>query len=94
MKLATIVKWSFITAFIIIIIGAYMKIIHSETAEYFLAIGLLANLLFIISAIFEVIKSDQISNSGRIRWIIAFILFGSLAGMFYFLIERKRMAVK
>lgn len=94
MKLGTMVKWSFITSFIIIIIGAYMKITHSETAESFLAIGLLANLLFIVSAIFEVIKSDQISRNGKTRWIISFILFGSLAGMFYFFIERKRMAIK
>ncbi len=92
MKLGTIVKWSFIMCFIITFLGAYLKMTHSEGAETLLIIGIIATLIFIVSAIYEVRTSNRIANSEKTMWTIAFSFMGGLAGLVYFLIGRKRIA--
>jgi hypothetical protein len=92
MKLGTIVKWSFIVSFIITLIGAYLKITHSEGAETLLIIGITATLVFIVSAIYEVRTSNRIDNSEKTMWTIAFIFMSGLAGLIYFFIGRKKIA--
>ena len=92
MKLGTIVKTSFILSFIITIIGAYLKITHSEGAETLLIIGVIATLIFIVTAIYEVRTSKRIDNTEKTMWTIAFIFMSGLAGLIYFFIGRKRIA--
>jgi len=91
MKIGTMVKWSFIVSFIITLIGAYLKITHSEGAETLLIIGITATLVFIVSAIYEVRTSHQIDNSEKTMWTIAFIFMSGIAGLIYFFIGRKRI---
>ena len=92
MKLGTIVTWSFIASFIIPLIGAYLKITHSQSAEPLIIIGLIANLIFIVSAIFEVRTSKRIDNFEKTIWTIAFIFFWGISGLFYFFIGRRNVA--
>ena len=92
MKLGTIVKWSFIISFIITLIGVYLKITHSDGAETLLIIGIVATLVFIVSAIYEVRTSKRINNTEKTIWTIAFIFMSGLAGLIYFSIGRKRIA--
>ncbi len=92
MKLGTIVKWSFIVSFVIIFIGAYLKITHSEGGETYLILGIMAMLVFIVSAIYEVRSSNRIDNLEKTMWTIAFIFMSGLAGLIYFFIGRKRIA--
>ena len=92
MKLGTIVKWSFIVSLIITIIGGYLKITHSEGSDSFLIIGIIAMLVFIVSAIYEVRTSNRVDNTEKTMWTIAFIFMSGLAGLVYFLIGRKRIA--
>ncbi len=93
MKLGTIVKTSFIVSLLITLIGAYLKITHSEGAETLLIIGVIATLVFIVSAIYEVRTSTKIASSEKTMWTIAFIFFSGIAGLIYFFIGRKRIVV-
>lgn len=92
MKLGTIVKTSFIVSFIIMLIGAYLKMIHSEGAETLLILGIIAALVFIVTAIYEVRSSNKIGNTEKTMWTLAFIFFSGIAGLIYFFIGRKRIA--
>ncbi|MCY7292692.1 MAG: PLDc N-terminal domain-containing protein [Ferruginibacter sp.] len=92
MKSGTIVKTSFILSFILVLVGAYQKIIHSEGADTWLMIGLIASLVFIVTAIYEVLSSERIDRSEKTMWTIALIFFSSIAGLIYILIGRKRIA--
>ena len=91
MKLATIVKTSFIISFISTLIGAYFKIIHSEGGETLLMIGIIVGLIFIVSAIYEVRTSKKISNAEKTMWTIAFFFMSGITGLIYFFIGRKRI---
>lgn len=92
MKLGTIVKSSLLMCLIITLIGAYLKISHSEGAETLLIIGLIATLIFIVSAIYEVRTSNRIADSEKTMWTIGFIFMGGFAGLIYLIIGRKRIA--
>ena len=91
MKLGTIVKTSFIISMLLTLIGAYLKITHSEGAETLLIVGVIATLIFIVSAIYEVRTSKRIPSYEKTMWTIAFIFFSGLAGLIYFFIGRRRI---
>lgn len=92
MKLGTIVKSSFIISLIATLIGAYLKIMHSNGAETLLIIGVVATMIFIVSAIYEVRTSKRIEHREKTMWTIAFILMGGITGLIYFFIGRRRIA--
>jgi hypothetical protein len=91
MKLESIVKTSFVISFIITLIGAYFKIMHTDGAEIFLIAGMIATLVFIVSAIYEVRTSNRIDHTEKTMWTIAFIFMSGIAGLIYFFIGRKRI---
>src|SRR5215471_13369038 len=91
MKLGTVVKTTFVVGLLITLIGAYIKATHSEGAEVFLIIGAMAWLSFIVATIYEVRTSDRIDKIEKTTWTIAFIVFGGIAGLIYFLTSRRRI---
>lgn len=91
MNVEIIFKTSFIISFISSIIGAFLKIFYSVETEALLIIGVIATLIFIIIAIYEVTTSTKISNTEKTMWTIAFLFFSSIAGLIYFLVGRKRI---
>ena len=91
MKLGTIVKWSYVLGVLITLFGAYLKISHSSGAETLLIIGIVATLIFIVSAIYEVNISIRINRSEKIMWTIAFLFMSGFTGIIYFLMGRKRV---
>ena len=93
MKIGTLVKWSFIISFIITLLGAYLKITHSKGAQPLLIVGVASSLVFIASAIYEVRTSTRINNHEKTMWTIAFIFMSGFAGLIYFFIGRKRIAI-
>jgi hypothetical protein len=92
MKRASIVPATFFLGFIATVVGAYLKILHAGGADILLAIGLLATAVFIITAVIEVISSSKIRHQEKILWTIAFILGGTITGLVYMIIGRKRIA--
>ena len=89
--IGTLVRISIVATFIGIFFGTYFKITHYEGADTLLAIGLIASLIFIITAIYEVNSSKRINGSEKVMWTIGFILTGSIAGLVYLFIGRKRV---
>jgi len=87
-----IVKSSFFAGAIFSFIGAFLKITHREGAEVFLAAGIIASLLFIVTAIYEVRSSTRISHREKTMWTIAFLFLGGFAGFIYFFLGRRRIA--
>jgi lipid-A-disaccharide synthase-like uncharacterized protein len=97
MNTLPIVTWSFVISLVFELIGAFMKIMHLPGADAFLIVGIVANVLFIISALSEVWGSQRINSNEKIMWTLAFIFMGflgALAGLIYVLLARKRVTRK
>ncbi|MEK8179467.1 hypothetical protein WMW71_03860 [Flavobacterium buctense] len=90
-NLDKIVTTSFILSFIATIIGALFKIMHWPGASMLLIIGLLSLAVFVITALYEVYNSKTINSSEKLMWTIGFLCLGSIAGLVYVLIRRKRV---
>jgi hypothetical protein len=91
MNLGTVIKWSFFVSICFVMLGALMKITHLPGAEKLLIIGILGNLVFIVSALNEVWTSIRIEKGEKIMWTIAFFFIGTLGPIIYFLLGRKRV---
>lgn len=81
----------FSSAFILVAAGALLKIQHAGGADILLATGLIANVVFIITAVFEVRSSTKVHYREKILWTIALILGGTVAGLVYIVIGRRRI---
>ncbi|TDH28549.1 hypothetical protein EXU57_00270 [Segetibacter sp. 3557_3] len=92
MKIGTVVTWSFLVGFLTIIAGAYLRILHREGTDFLLVTGLLAYLVFIVSAIYEVRTSNRIDSRAKALWTIGFITMSSITGIYYMLIGRRKVA--
>lgn len=94
MNLGIVVKWSFVISLVFELVGALMKIIHLPGADALLIIGMVANGVFIVSALSEVWGSVRINTNEKVMWTIAFIFMGflgALVGILYVVIGRKRI---
>ena len=92
MKLGTIITLSLIISFILNFLGVYLKITHSADADKFLIAGIIASIVFLVTAIYEVRTSKRINYTEKNLWTLAFIFFSSIAGLIYILIGRRRIA--
>ena len=94
MNLGIVVKWSFVISLVFELLGAFMKIMHLPGADALLIIGMVANGVFIVSALSEVWGSVRINTNEKVMWTIAFIFMGflgAIAGILYVVIGRKRI---
>ena len=94
MNLGTIVTWSFFISLVLVLLGAFMKILHLPGAEQLLIVGMVTNGVFVIAALSEVWRSERIDKNEKIMWTIAFIFMGflgTIAGIVYLLLGRKRV---
>ena len=94
MNLGIVVKWSFVISLVFELVGALMKIMHLPVADALLIIGMVANGVFIVSALSEVWGSVRINTNEKVMWTIAFIFMGflgALAGILYVIMGRKRI---
>ncbi len=74
--------------------GAFYNILHIEYAYLILIIGLIASMVFLIIAIYEVRISKRINEIEKIMWTIGILFMGTLASIFYMLNRRKRIIAK
>ena len=94
MNLGRIVTWSFFISLVLVLVGAFMKILHLPGAEQLLIVGMVTNGVFIVTALSEVWRSERIDKNEKIMWTIAFIFIGflgTIAGIVYLLLGRKRI---
>ena len=94
MNLGIVVKWSFVISLVLELVGALMKIMYLPGADTLLIIGMVANGVFIVSALSEVWGSVRINTNEKVMWTIAFVFMGflgALAGILYVIMGRKRI---
>jgi predicted membrane channel-forming protein YqfA (hemolysin III family) len=94
MNLGTIVTWCFFISLVLVLAGAFMKILHLPGAEQLLIVGMVTNGVFVVAALSEVWRSERIDKNEKIMWTIAFIFMGflgTMAGIVYLLLGRKRV---
>ncbi len=77
--------------FIIVILAAFLKIRHQENANFFLIIGLILSVLFVVLALMEVYSSKNISSNEKFMWTIGLILMSTLVGLIYIVKGRNRV---
>lgn len=93
-NLVTVVKWSFVISLVFELVGALLKILHLPGADELLITGMVANGVFIVSALSEVWGSSRIDKNEKVMWTIAFIFMGflgAIAGILYVVMGRKRV---
>lgn len=91
MQRRDLIKISFIAALLAGVIGAYFKILHASYSDLFLALALLLNLVFVITAVYEVRSSKRIDFNEKTMWTVAFLFFPGIAGVVYFTLGRRRV---
>lgn len=91
MQTGTVLKLSLIVGFILTIIGAWLKIIKEPSGQPLLVAALVVTLVFIVTALYEVLTSRRINRSEKLLWTIAFIVMSGLTGLVYIFFERKRI---
>lgn len=91
MKSDQILAPTFISALLVTIIAALLKINHFEYANALLAAGLLLLAVFMILAVIEVTNSNKIDSSEKLLWVFGFLFFGTIVGFIYLLSARKRI---
>jgi hypothetical protein len=91
MNTGILLKLSFISGFILTVAGAWLKIERQPAGQPLLVAALVLTLVFILTALYEVLTSRRISRWEKMLWTIAFILMSALTGLVYLLFERKRI---
>ena len=91
MNTGILVKAGLLTMVVCSLIGAYLKITHAPGGETLLMVALLASLIFIVSAIYEVNVSKRIHRSEKVMWTLGFLFTSGIAGIVYMLSARKRI---
>lgn len=81
----------FILAFLVVIVGAFMKINHMDGAEILMIISFVVSLGYIVIGIYEVNSSNKIKQSEKVMWIFGFVFISLVAGLVYLLNGRKRV---
>lgn len=75
----------------ITILAAWYKLMHKPGADPLLLAGIIAGVVFMITAIMEVSRSEKIDRSEKIMWIAGFLFLTTIAGLIYVLSARKRI---
>ena len=91
MKGEQILKISFLSSVIGILFGAVLKIMHSPFGNLLLEISFAFYLVFAVLALYEVFQSNKIETVEKIMWTIGILFLGSIIGIIYLLLGRKRI---
>jgi hypothetical protein len=86
-----LIKTSFILSICMSAIGFWLFIHNEKGVNIYLILGLIFHLFFLITALYEIFSSTQISNTEKITWTIGLIILGSIGGLIYLLRLRKNI---
>jgi uncharacterized membrane protein HdeD (DUF308 family) len=88
--LSKILPISFAVSFCATAMAAFMRVQHSPFATNLMVAGLVFALIFMVMAVVEIWNTDRVKDNKRVFWTLAVVLFGSLGGLMYFMIGRRR----
>lgn len=80
----------FAAALLVTLLGAGMKLTHSEYASTVLFIGLSTMFGYIIVGIYEINSSKNFDRGEKIMWTVGFIFFSTITAIVYLLYGRKK----
>lgn len=72
--------------------GSFLKIMHAGSADTWLTASVVALVLFVVLAIWEVRTSPRHPALHKALWTIALLFFGHVAGLLYLLLGRQPLA--
>lgn len=90
MNTGILLKTSFAASLFITIIEAYFKSTNAQGSDTLLMIGIIAILIFIVTALYEVNTSKRIDHTEKVMWTVGFLLMSGIAG-FVYLLKRRRI---
>ena len=73
-----------------IVAGAYLTVTHQTYSKYFMAAGLLVNLVFVVLSVIEIWSTNRVAERHRAIWTMLLVLFGSVGGLLYLMVGRRR----
>ena len=76
---------------VIVIVGAFFKIMHYRYSEMVLIIGFISTFVFWSIAIPEIKCSTKISGAEKFMWIFGLVFISSITSLVYILSARKRI---
>ena len=71
--------------------GTVLKIMHSPFADLLLELSFAFYMVFAVLALYEVFQSNKIETVEKIMWTIGILFLGSIVGILYLLLGRKRI---
>lgn len=84
-------SYIFFIGFIAVLIGSFLKIIKYNDASFILIMGIIANIIFIICAIREIIISKRITRHEKRMWFFGILFISCITAWIYILSARKRI---
>ncbi len=90
MNIQYILKWTFLTSLFLVPLGAFMKILHSPTADFFLESGLVCTGIAIAIGIYEVRTTIRLNKHEKFMWTMGLLFLTFVALPLYYLKVRKR----
>jgi hypothetical protein len=94
MNTGVLLKTSFVISACGTFIAALIFALFASPVEPLFIIAIIATLIFMLTAIYEVTSSNRISRREKIIWIIGFVLMNTIVGLIYLLSERRRIVAK
>lgn len=87
-----LLKLAFSISFVMILIGALLKIQGADgEADILLSIGIVGTLCLTLIALYEVHTSNRLSMTDKLIWTIGFLCFNGITGIFYFFLARRKV---
>ena len=88
---STFFKPVFIISLILGLVGIGLKLLHLPAGKAFIVISAILTLVYIIIALYEILRSQRITVTEKIMWTIGFIILSTLTGLLYFFLGRPRI---
>jgi predicted membrane channel-forming protein YqfA (hemolysin III family) len=76
--------------FLLVIVGAFFKIMHLQMAEVFLIAGIVLWCACIILSVYTMFKKDNITGIQKTLWMLCFFFSGIFGIILYLLVFEKQ----
>ena len=86
-----LIPFLFILSFILVLIGAFSKILHQPLGMELIIAGFLCTLIYTVLSLREIFSSNKFEKTEKILWLLAFLAFNTFAGMFYLSGAKKKI---
>jgi len=94
MDVGALLKTSFIVSAFGTFIAAMLFVWYGSAIEPLFIVAIIASIIFIVTAIYEVNSSNRISSKEKTLWTIGFLLANTIVGIIYLISGRKRVVAK